>query len=168
MISAAYCRTMARYNAWQTDQLCGVLAELDRAALTQDRGAFFGSILRTLSHLVWADWGWISRFDGGSGPECALDQSPDMFSDLETWQAARQQLDARIQSWAGQVTDAELASDLSFYSGVLQQDVTRPFGPCAVHFFNHQTHHRGQVHCMLTAAGATAPVSDLFLIPEDA
>ncbi|HAR51365.1 MAG TPA: damage-inducible protein DinB, partial [Roseovarius nubinhibens] len=62
---------------------------------------------------------------------------------------------------------AELASDLAWYSGTLGRDVTRALGLCVAHFFNHQTHHRGQIHAMLTAAGARPGDTDLFVMPED-
>jgi len=61
MIDARYVLTMARYNAWQNRQIIEIVKTMDKEALTLDRGVFFGSISRTLNHLLWADTLWMSR-----------------------------------------------------------------------------------------------------------
>lgn len=167
MIDADYCRLMARYNAWQNRQLIDVLDEMPAAEVVRDRGAFFGSILGTLNHLLWGDLMWMARFDGGAAPACAMADSPTMLPTVGAWSAERFRMDGRISRWAGTLTNVDLAGQLAWFSGVLQSDVSRPVALCVAHFFNHQTHHRGQVHAMLTAAGARAPVSDIFLMPEE-
>ncbi|KUJ85875.1 damage-inducible protein DinB [Ruegeria marisrubri] len=167
MISAEFARQMARYNAWQNRQLAGCLAALDPKELTKDRGAFFGSILGTANHLLWADWLWVSRFDGGPEPGGGIPESVSICADLEEWRPTRLQTDARIADWVDKLEDAALTGELTWHSAVLGQDVTRPYALCVVHFFNHQTHHRGQLHQMLTEAGAEAPVSDLVFMPEE-
>lgn len=168
MIDRDYCITMARYNAWQNAQLVGFFNALPEAELTRDRGAFFGSILGTLNHLLWGDTIWMSRFDGGAGPQTPGADSHRMHPGLGAWRDARAQMDERIGRWAERVTTADLDGDLVWYSGLKMQDVIERMATCVMGFFNHQTHHRGQVHAMLTATGSKAPVSDLFLMPEDA
>ncbi len=168
MITAGYCRMMARYNAWQNRQLFGTAGTMPDAALAEERGAFFGSILGTLNHLMWGDLMWMARFDGGAAPSVTMVDSPGLHPTAAAWSAARLRLDGRISRWAEKVSDVELGGELHWYSGVLEADVSRPLGLCVAHMFNHQTHHRGQVHAMLTAAGSEAPVSDIFLMPEDA
>jgi len=91
MITGAYAREMARYNNWENNQLATFLQGLSPAELTQQRGAFFGSILGTANHLLWGDWIWMSRFDKGNGPESNIHRSgggiPESVSlcpDLET------------------------------------------------------------------------------------
>ena len=165
MIDAGFAVEMARYNRWQNSQLDGFLEALPAEELSRDRGAFFGSILRTLSHLCWGDHIWLSRFDGGSPPPVGAGDSVTYVTDLGGWRALRQTLDARMLVWAEGLTDAALAGDLTWHSGAAGREVTKPLGLLTVHFFNHQTHHRGQVHAMLTATGSKAPVSDLFLMP---
>lgn len=167
MIGAGYVRTMARYNAWQNESLCAAADTLDEAAREEERGAFFGSIRGTLSHLLWGDTIWMSRFDGGEKPGVGIPESAGWVTDWHDLRARRRETDARIRAWAERLSDEALAGDLSWYSGALKADVTKPFALCVTHFFNHQTHHRGQVHAMLTAAGAMPGDTDLFIMPDD-
>ena len=74
MITPEYCLLMARYNRWQNAELLKSLESMTDADLREDRGAFFGSIFRTVNHLLWGDTLWISRFDGGEGPAQTDDQ----------------------------------------------------------------------------------------------
>ena len=166
MIGGEYCRVMARYNAWQNSQLFGFLGAMPPEELTRDRGAFFGSILGTVNHILWGDCMWMSRFDGGAAPRVSGVEGPGMHADLTGWQGERVDMDARISDWVSGLKDQDLAQHLTWYSGVLGRETGNQLGLCVVGFFNHQTHHRGQVHAMLTAAGSKAPVSDLFLLPE--
>lgn len=167
MIDRDYCMMMARYNTWQNRQLFGFLNVLDAAELTKDRGAFFGSIQRTINHLVWGDQIWMSRFDGGAAPDGTSPGGLEMFTTLAEWHTARMSLDDRITIWAVGLNDVDLQRDMSWYSGAMGQDVTKPVAMLVAGMFNHQTHHRGQVHAMLTAAGSDAPVTDLFFLPDD-
>ena len=167
MITPEYCRTMARYNAWQNAQLAGFLADLPEAELTADRKGFFGSLLGTVNHLLWGDTIWMSRFDGGPLPACGIPDSPKLCASLADWAAARREMDARIIRWADGLGQAALDADLTWFSGAAGREVSKPLALCVTHMFNHQTHHRGQAHAMLTAAGSEAPVSDLFLMPEE-
>ena len=165
--SPSYCALMARYNLWQNGSLLSVVSEMDDAARRQDRGAFFGSIFGTLNHLLWADLMWMSRFDSGAPPEGGIVASPKLLADWPAYRAARVQTDKRILGWAGRLDPEVLGEDLTWYSGVTGREMTRPMALCAVHMFNHQTHHRGQVHAMLTAAGARPDPTDLVFMPED-
>ncbi|WP_424986277.1 DinB family protein [Microbulbifer sp. S227A] len=167
MIDAGYVRMMARYNAWQNRQVLDVLRDADPAELTRERGAFFGSILGTLSHLLWGDHMWMSRFDGGSAPDGGIVDSPRLVPTLAAWEAGRGPMDGRIRLWAAALDDVELAGELTWFSGASGREVTRPHGLCIAHMFNHQTHHRGQVHAMMTGAGLAAPVSDIVFMPEE-
>ena len=169
MITPGYVQTMARYNAWQNKQLSDVVQQMDQADLDQQRGAFFGSIQSTLSHLLWGDEMWMSRFDpeGGGKPQGGIGESAARYPDADGWAVARQACDDRILAWGGRVAQDELDGPLSWYSGAAGRDMSMPFGRLVAHFFNHQTHHRGQVHAMLTAAGQPAPVSDRFMMPKD-
>ena len=166
MISRAYCVMMARYNAWQNHSLYQAAAGLDDAAREMDRGAFWGSIRKTLAHLAWGDQIWIARFDGGPSPDVGGMEAFEVY-DWDTLWSLRPQLDARIASWAQFIEDGELDGDLTWYSGFLGHDMTRAKALCVVQLFNHQTHHRGQVHAMLTAAGAKPDDTDLQLMPEE-
>ncbi len=165
--SPSYCALMAQYNLWQNGSLLLAAGELDDAARRQDRGAFFGSIFGTLNHLLWADLTWMSRFDSGGPPEIGIEASPTLLADWQAYGAARVQADKRISGWAGRLDPEVLGEDLTWYSGAAGREMTRPMALCAVHMFNHQTHHRGQVHAMVTAAGAQPGSTDLIFMPED-
>jgi uncharacterized damage-inducible protein DinB len=166
MITPAYCQTMARYNAWQNHSLYMAAAGLDEAAREADCGGFWGGIRTTLAHLMWGDLLWIARFDGGEGPSVGVEEAAQTYDWDTLWQA-RPKLDARIAGWAWMVLPEDLEGDLTWYSGFLGHYMTRPRGLCVMQLFNHQTHHRGQVHAMLTAAGARPDDTDLQLLPED-
>jgi len=168
LIEPGYVRTMARYNSWQNKELMRILEPMGMDQLAQDRGAFFGSIWGTLNHVLWGDQLWMSRFEPSvSKPEVAsIQESPHLTSNFGDWSARRFQLDGKILHWSLSLRALDLAEDLNWHSGAAGHAVTQPRALCIMHFFNHQTHHRGQIHTMLTAAGHDAPVSDLFLMPE--
>jgi len=166
VITPEYCQTMARYNAWQNDGLRALIPVIDRDVLYQDRGAFFGSIMETLNHLLWGDTLWISRFDGGAGPTVEPKDHKEMTPTPAVWAAERFRLDARITLWAESVSAIDLVGDLTWYSGFAKREITKPKALCAMQLFNHQTHHRGQVHAMLTSVGQTLTDTDLPFMPE--
>lgn len=169
MIEPAYVRTMARYNGWENKQLSGILDGMSAKELLLERGAFFSSILATLNHLLWGDMLWLNRFDpSAAAPECDGKEALTLYTTAEVWGVQRALTDNQMSVWARGLTDADLQGDLSWYSGMMKRDFSKPKALCIMQFFNHQTHHRGQVHAMLTAAGHDAPVSDLIFMPEDA
>jgi uncharacterized damage-inducible protein DinB len=165
MITPDYARTMARYNRWQNESLYREALKLSDEARRAERGAFFGSIHGTLNHLFWADSLWLSRFGGAERPKSPnIKASIDEFERFEDLAAARQLLDQRAIEWADAITAETVAGDLTWWSGANQKNMTRPIALIIAHFFNHQTHHRGQVHAMLTAAGAKPDATDLSLL----
>ncbi len=168
MISPDVCLTFARYNRWQNRSIYDAASTLSEDERRLARGAFFGSIHATLSHLMWGDTIWMSRFDGWEKPAGAIRDSVGFVGDWDEMRARRADADERIVDWAGRVSPAWLASDATWYSGALGREVTKNAGLCVAHFFNHQTHHRGQVHAMLTAAGARPGDTDLFAMPDEA
>lgn len=162
MITRGYVRAMAEYNCWQNRSLYGTADELGDAARRQPRGAFFGSIHATLNHLLWADQMWMSRLAGSPRPKVA--SIPDSVSMHESWDDLKRErtaFDRAILDWAERLDPVSLEGDVTWYSGVLRQEVTRPKWLLVTHMFNHQTHHRGQVHCLLTQAGTIPGTTDL-------
>jgi uncharacterized damage-inducible protein DinB len=160
---------MARYNAWQNRQLTEALDGVSLEVLRADQGAVFGSILGTLNHVLWGDRVWMHRFapDRVEAPGCGLQASPDLCATFGVWSADRFAMDGRIRLWADRLHAVDLTGDMTWVSGALGREVSKPLALCVVHMFNHQTHHRGQTHAMLTAAGAEGPVSDLFAMPQE-
>ncbi len=167
MITPEFVRLMARYNAWQNRSLYAAASGLPDAARRAERGAFFGSIHATLCHLLWADLVWMSRFGAGEAPGGGIAASPGLEPDWDRLAARRAGTDAVILDWAGRVGQDWLGGVLSWHSGMLGREVTKPVALCVAHLFNHQTHHRGQVHAMLTAAGARPGDTDLFVLPDE-
>jgi uncharacterized damage-inducible protein DinB len=162
MIDQPYLVTMAAYNRWQNANLYSVADTLDDGARRADRGAFFQSIHATLNHLLWADQIWMSRFAGTQPPRAA--SIADSLSQHESWEelsGERARFDQVIVDWAHALDPAWLAGNLTWLSGAMRREVTRPRWLLVVHMFNHQTHHRGQVHAMLTAAGVKPGDTDL-------
>ena len=162
MITPAFVRTMADYNRWQNQNLYACADQLSDAQRREPRGAFFGSIHATLNHLLWGDQIWMSRFAGTPKPKAeGIPNSVAMYEGWEELKRERQAFDKVIIDWAEQVDPAWLEGDLTYFSGGAGRDLTRPKWLLVTHLFNHQTHHRGQVHCMLTQAGVKPGATDL-------
>jgi len=167
MPNQAYAVAMARYNLWQNENLVTAASDLDDAARQMDRGVFFGSIEKTFAHVLWGDQMWLHRFAGTGLPAATtIPGSVDMGMGWDAFCAARTAFDQRILDWAHGVDPAWFAGDLTWFSGGLGRDVTKPKQMLVLQLFNHQTHHRGQIHAMLTAAGARPGDTDVPFMPE--
>jgi uncharacterized damage-inducible protein DinB len=166
MIHGAYVVRMARYNRWQNENLYGVADALRDDERSRERGAFFGSIHKTLSHLLWGDRAWMSRFSSVPRPQGGIPDSVLLYPDWEKLKSERAGFDQTILDWAETVDDSWLAADQTYYSGATKREWTKPRWLLVTHMFNHQTHHRGQVHCMLTQAGGRPSDTDLPFMPE--
>jgi uncharacterized damage-inducible protein DinB len=165
MIDVHYVQCMARYNRWQNENLYGAADTLSDAERRRDRGAFFGSIHATLNHLLWADRIWMSRLAGTPSPDGGIPESVALHSDWDELKRERKAFDAVVVDWADRLDAASLASELAYYSGAIKREVHKPTWLLVTHMFNHQTHHRGQVHCMLTQAGGNPGDTDLPFLP---
>lgn len=167
---------LTTYNQWMNEKLYEAAAHLSPAELAEDRGAFFGSILGTLNHLVVADRIWLKRFatlpaftdvlrpvSELPDPE-SLDQI--LFERFEALREHRQWLDGRILQWIEGLEESDLEQVLAYHNmkGVPSR---RRVSQLLLHFFNHQTHHRGQTTTLLSQVGEDVGVTDLLmLIPE--
>lgn len=166
MITPEWCRMMAAYNAEMNRRLYAAADRLTATQRTEARGAFFGSVQGTLSHLLWGDTIWMSRFDGWAKPAGGIKESAALHADWERLKADRAATDARIEGWAARVDPAWLAGSMGWYSGAMGRDVTRPVAVLVTHFFNHQTHHRGQAHALITGFGEPTGDTDLPFVLE--
>ena len=167
MISLAHVQMMAAYNKWQNDSLYGAATTLDDDARRTDRAAFFGSVHGTLNHLLWGDRTWMNRFAGTAKPtKSNFTGSVEEEGDWQDLKTARGEMNQVIIDWASGLKNETLAGDLSWFSSAMQAEFSKPMWILVTHFFNHQTHHRGQVHAMLTAASAKPDDTDLFIMPE--
>lgn len=158
---------MAAYNSAMNRRFYAAAAGLSEAQRREDRGAFFGSLQGTLCHLAWADTIWLHRFTGSPPPPVGIAQSPSMIGDFAALRRERERLDGVIEGWAAGLTPAMLEGDLVYYSGALGREIRRPMALLAAHLFNHQTHHRGQAHALLTSFGAATGDTDLpAIVPQ--
>ncbi|HEV2189607.1 MAG TPA: DinB family protein [Stellaceae bacterium] len=164
MITPAYVRTMAAYNSEMNRRLYAAASRLSDEERRRDRGAFWHSLHGTLVHILWGDGQWMSRFDGWERPQTPIRESDHMLTGWDELCAKRVDADARIEDWARRVDDAYVARDMTWFSGAAQREVTAPYRLLLTHFFNHQTHHRGQAHALITAAGEKTDDTDLFLV----
>lgn len=167
MINSDYLRVMARYNRWQNSEVYGAAGRLDDAARRNERGAFFGSIQGTLSHLYWADRIWLSRFDLVEPPGVPIAESAGFVDDFEELSELRRVLDEVLVEFCDGYDPGPITGSLEWYSGAIKANAKAPLSVIFTHFFNHQTHHRGQIHAMITAAGDRTGDTDLFLMPRD-
>lgn len=171
-------RWMARYNAWFNARLYDACERLDDAARRLDRGAFFGSVHRTLNHLVVGDVVWLRRLrqcgvDHGR-PFQALDDavldmpvgttlSTELCADWQALRAKRRELDAAIESWLAQAPD-DLPAWTMRYANTEGVQRAHPVWQALTHFFNHQAHHRGQVTTLLMQSGVDVGVTDMVAL----
>lgn len=152
---------MAAYNAWSNQRIYDAAAELSDADYRADRGAFFKSVYGTLNHVLVADRIWMRRFTGQGEAPKRLDEI--LFEDLPSLGGARQREDERIIAYIDGLSEDGLTARFRYRTITNPADVEQPLAPALLHFFNHQTHHRGQVHCLLTGLGRDVPSLDLMM-----
>lgn len=166
MIDTTFVTTLAAYNAEMNRRLYAAAQRLSDDERRRDRGAFWGTIHGTLCHILWGDRMWMARFDGWERPAVPMAGSAALIADFDALHAARVAADAAIVQWAARVSPGWLGSAMTWYSGAAGREITAPVALLVTHFFNHQTHHRGQAHALLTAAGERTGDTDLFLVLE--
>ncbi len=163
---ATHLRAMAAYNRWANRRLYAAAAALPDEAYRRPAGAFFGSLHGTLNHLLVTDRNWMARFEGTGESQHKLDAA--LFERLEDLRAAREREDERIARHVAGLTDVALDADFE-YATTSGKPQRQPRWEAMVHFFNHQTHHRGQAHAILTRLGvAEPPVLDLLVMQREA
>ena len=156
---------LAAYNSWANRRLYEAAATLSDADYRADRGAFFKSVHGTLNHLLVGDRIWMRRFTGEGEAPTKLDAI--LFGDFGELRLARETEDARIERYIGGLSEANLAGRFRYRTISNPRDIEQPLAPALMHFFNHQTHHRGQAHCLLTGLTGTAPSLDLLLYQRE-
>ena len=165
---------LAGYNRWMNGNLHQAAGALPEGELAAPRGAFFGSILGTLNHLVVADTIWLKRFAASDAQgrwsalqplagvplPASLDAQP--CADLEQWWTQRQALDTAIVDWIDQLEAADLKHVVA-YGTMRGVPHRKRLSHLLLHFFNHQAHHRGQATTLFSQAGVDPGVTDLLL-----
>jgi len=157
----------AGYNRWANERLYEAAARLNDDDYRAERGAFFGSLHGTLNHILVADRVWMCRFTGDGPSPTRLNEI--LFDDLTALAAARRDEDERIIAWVESLSETDLAGVFTYTTLTRPTEISQPLAPALAHFFNHQTHHRGQAHTLLTIAGGkdAAPEMDLIYFQRE-
>ncbi|HYL57669.1 MAG TPA: DinB family protein [Candidatus Acidoferrales bacterium] len=166
-------KSLAEYNTWMNRRVYEVAAELTDDERKRDLHAFFGSIHRTLNHLLLTDRVQLGRFigtdrtqsrDADGRPIAIRSLDQELYSDFAVLRREREKTDALIESWTSEITPEFLAGELE-YSAMSAPGRYRVAAWLAVtHYFNHQTHHRGQITTMLSQLGKDPGVTDLMAL----
>jgi uncharacterized damage-inducible protein DinB len=157
----------AGYNRWCNERLYDAAARVSDACYRLDRGAFFRSLHGTLNHLLVGDRIWMRRFTGAGEAPPSLDAI--LYDDFASLRAARRSEDVKIVRYIDRLSDADLTGTLRYRTVVRPQTIEQPLAPALDHFFNHQTHHRGQAHVILSAllGNETTPSFDLIIYQRE-
>jgi uncharacterized damage-inducible protein DinB len=160
MTPTAHYRMFGHYNAWANGRLYDAAAQLTSEQYRADRGAFFKSVHGTLNHLLVTDRIWMARFTGEGDAPNRLDAI--LFETLETLRAARAAEDRRIVEFVEALDDRPIAGTIKYRRVSSPEQFEQQLAPTLAHWFNHQTHHRGQLHALLTGLVGQAPELDLL------
>lgn len=152
----------AGYNAWANARIYDAASKLSDADYRADRGAFFKSVHGTLNHLLVADRIWMRRFTGEGPSPTRLDEI--LFEDFPDLHEARRAEDKRIVDYVAGLSEANLHGLFRYRTVTNPVTIEQPLAPALDHFFNHQTHHRGQLHALLTAMAGNERTPSLDLI----
>ena len=160
MTPAAHYQMFGHYNAWANARLYDAAARLTDEQYRADRGAFFKSVHGTLNHLLVTDRIWMQRFTGEGDAPNRLDAI--LFETFDELRAARQAEDRRIVAYVDGLDDISVAGTIKYRRVSTPEQFEQELAPALAHWFNHQTHHRGQVHALLTGLVGQAPELDLL------
>ncbi|WP_099866287.1 DinB family protein [Pararhizobium haloflavum] len=149
----------AAYNAWANLRLYDAVGTLSDEEQNRDLSGFFLSIIGTLNHILVADRIWMKRFSGEGDAPLALDTI--LHEECSALRKARIAEDERIGDWLSALDEQSLGDIFTYVTATDQRTISQPLAPALAHVFNHQTHHRGQVHGMLSQLGRTPPSLDL-------
>ena len=169
----SHVQLMCSYNSWMNKKVYQAAGALPADELARDRGAFFGSILGTLNHLLVADTIWLKRFAAHQARFAALEPvrklalpaslAEPLFTALQPMTAHRVWLDGVIAAWVEEMQEADFDLVLH-YARLNGEESDKPLFSVLMHFFNHQTHHRGQATTLLSQAAADVGVTDLLML----
>ncbi|NHC36639.1 damage-inducible protein DinB [Scytonema millei VB511283] len=149
---------LARYNSLANHKLYQVCSQLSDAERKQNRPAFFKSIHGTLNHILVGDRIWLTRFAGDRIPSTMLDAI--LYEDFDELWMARQVEDERIAAFVSALTVEFLHGTIEYVNNA-GKTCRDPVNLLVAHFFNHQTHHRGQIHDMVTQTTISPPSLDM-------
>lgn len=155
---------MAQYNQWMNQKLYAICAELSDSDRKQNRDAFFKSIHGTLNHLLYGDRAWMGRFTNEPFAVKVIGQ--ELYEDFEELRQQREMTDCQIADWTNQLSQMWLSQPFAYTSNVDGKTRVLATEALVVHFFNHQTHHRGQLTTLISQAGKDPGITDLPWLPN--
>ncbi|MEO5758245.1 MAG: DinB family protein [Mesorhizobium sp.] len=151
----------AAYNQWANGRIYQAVADLDEEEFNRDVGAFFGSMMGTLNHLLATDRIWMKRFTGEGDAPSSLDAI--LHRALPGLRVARETEDKRLIGWVGSLSEKALTGRFTYMTVSDMRTVSQRLAPALDHVFNHQAHHRGQAHMILTVLGRPSVQLDLAM-----
>ncbi|GAB6051353.1 DinB family protein [Magnetospira thiophila] len=154
-----YFLTLARYNAWANARLCNACSDLPRAEISKPRQSFFGSIQATLNHLLVGETLWLARLQQTEPGVSRLDEV--LYEEFVDLRQARENMDRQLIAFVENLSTETLEEDLH-YRDTTGREMQTPMRFVLAHLFNHGTHHRGQIHDMLTQVPSVPPPLDLI------
>jgi uncharacterized damage-inducible protein DinB len=154
-------RIFARYNRVANERLYDACAQLDPIEYLRERKGSFGSIHNLLNHVLLGDRIWMSRFAGGGSTTPPLNSI--LFDTFDELRSARAAKDEEIEAFFARIDDQFLQRQLR-YTNSKGKDCVDTAPGAVLHFFNHQTHHRGQVHVMISQTDVKPPSLDMHRI----
>jgi len=167
---------LATYNQWMNKRIIDGCGQLTAEQIARDRGTFFTSILGTLNHILVGDILWLKRFASHDEAFHSLNYVRDLeqpssldmiiHSNLRLFIPARTAMDEVIVQFSSELSEQTIARSLS-YTNRLNQPFRKKLSALLLHFFNHQTHHRGQLTTLLYQAGVDVGDTDLVLAIAD-
>ncbi|HVJ43779.1 MAG TPA: DinB family protein [Dongiaceae bacterium] len=165
MSATIYFQAMARNNAWANERLLTACEQLSDAEFVAQRVGFFPSLMLTLNHILVVDWFYVDALEGGTlGPDAWSDPAP--CQTARTLRAAQQTVDQRLIDFCNDLSEASLGNMAQMHRGARIQ--IERVDRVLLHLFQHQVHHRGQAHAMLSATQIRPPQLDEFFVAEDA
>jgi uncharacterized damage-inducible protein DinB len=157
-------RTLSRWTVWANDRIYIACSELTDEEYFLSRACAFGSIHRTLNHLLATDRIWLGRLTGEGHSVASLDC--EIYGDFGSLKAARAVEDIRIIRVVDEITaGGNLPGDLH-YTSMDGRSQTLPRQLVLSHLFLHHAHHRGQVHALLSQTAVIPPALDLTYFPR--
>ncbi len=155
---------MARFNQWVNGHIYDSVAALTDEDYRRDRRAFFGSIHNTLNHLLVVDRLWIGRIRGADTGIKSLTDI--LYDEFEPLRAARRREDEGLIELVDGVDEESLTATVVYRRMLGSGEQQTRLDHILITLYNHQTHHRGQVHAMLTQAGVTPTDIDVIYFLE--
>lgn len=152
---------LAKYNRLANVRLFDCCSELSPTQRKKDRRAFFRSIHGTLNHIMIGDRIWLSRFQGETVPSTGLDEI--LYDDFDELWEERQSMDRRLSEFV-EAKDPDFLEEKISYINNEGHRYDDPVHLLLPHLFNHQTHHRGQVHDMICQTDVDSPVLDMHRV----